>query len=124
MKGILGSAESQAWRRRLLGREPNPERDLRDYLAGEFQSGTPLRVTSRRPAGVGQQLAEREVSRLEVLHAMQLLSYRQRRVVELLYLDGATVEEASEALRVSTRTLLRLRDAAIRAMVGVIYEWR
>ena len=122
MSRALGSAESQE-RLRALGIEPRPERDLLHYLASEFQEGVPMRVTNWRASATGQQLSDREISRLEVLHAIRILPWRQRRVIELRYVDGLTVDMTAERLRTSRDTVQRETAAALRTMAQIIYEW-
>jgi len=125
----LGSFEDQERkleRYRALDREeemPTQAEDLLHYLKGEFQKGVPLRVTTRRSDAVGRALAEREVSRLEVLSALQQLPYRQRRVVELLYIESVPSDEVADRLGISERTVYSDRADALGLMANVIYEW-
>lgn len=123
MRGALGSAESQEWRRRQLGHEPHPNRDLAAYLRGEYQEGRPFQINGREPDAVGRQVTDRMVSRLEVDHALRQLPYRQRRVIDLLYVQGLSRDQVLEQLHISERTLERDRSEALRAMVRIIYEW-
>ncbi len=122
---ILGSCEDQDHKRLILGEDamPTQAEDLRQYLSGEFQKGEPLRITSRHCDRVGRQLADQEVSRLEVLNAIQQLRYRQRRVIELLYVDNACLGDAVSSMGISARTLYRERNEALIAMTEIIYEW-
>lgn len=123
---ILGSHDDQEHKRLLYGEGdmPTQSEDLLHYLSGEFQKGEPLRITSRNCDRVGRQLTDREVSRLEVLSAIQQLRYRQRRVVELLYVESVRPEDAADQLGISIRTLYTERTEALQAMADVIYEWR
>jgi DNA-directed RNA polymerase specialized sigma24 family protein len=118
----LGSAASQA-RFGARGLEPNPVADLAAYLAGEFQAGEPLRLTSRRASGAGQSLSDKMVSRLELANALRLLPYRQRRVVELLYGEDMPAGAVAGRLGVCKRTVWADRLLALTAMAAVIYEW-
>ena len=96
--------------------------DLAAYLAGEYRSGVPWRLTVRHPSATGQQLSDRMVSRLEVANALRTLPYRQRRVVELLYQEDLPVAEVAHRLGVSPRTVSSERHAALVAMVVLIYD--
>jgi len=110
----LGAARS--------GGHRTPVADLAAYLAGEYRSGVPWRVTVRHPTASGQALSDRIVSRLEVAHALRGLSYRQRRVVELLYEEDRSVREVAGRLGVSARTVWSDRSEALAAMTRVIYD--
>lgn len=123
---ILGSHEDQEHKRLLFGEDdmPTQAEDLLHYLSGEFQKGEPLRITSRHCDRVGRQLIDREVSRLEVLSAIQQLRYRQRRVMELLYVETVRPEDAAGQLGISIRTLYTERTEAVKVMTDVIYEWK
>ena len=119
----LGSAAAQE-RARARGQEPSPVADLAAYLAGEYRTGLPWRLTSRRSSATGQALADRMVSRLEAASALRLLPYRQRRVVELLYQEDHTAIAVALRLGVCIRTIHADRRAALVAMAGVIHaEW-
>lgn len=122
---ILGSYEDQEHKRLIYGEGdmPTQAEDLQHYLSGEFQRGEPLRITTRQSDAVGRRLADWEVSRLEVLSAMQQLRYRQRRVMELLYVDGIPADDVANQLRISIRTLYADRSEALQVMTDIIYEW-
>jgi len=110
--GILGANAS--------GRDP--VKDLAAYLAGEYRSGVPWRLTVRHTTATGQALADRLVSRLEVANALRALPHRQRRVVELLYEEDRPPAEVATRLGVSERTVYNDKMAALAAMVEVIYQ--
>ena len=121
----LGSIEEQE-RKRLIygeGEMPTAEQDLETYLAGEFQAGEPLRLVGSRCDAVGRRITDRVVSRLEVLSAMTALPLRQRRGLELRYVEGLGTGEAARRLGISTSTLYADRREALRAMAARIYEW-
>lgn len=103
-------------------RERNPVRDLEAYLRGEYRAGVPWRLTVRHPSATGYALSDRLVSRLEVAHALMLLPYRQRRVVELLYVEDRPAAEVATRLGVSERTVYLDRTDALAAMVAVIHD--
>jgi DNA-directed RNA polymerase specialized sigma24 family protein len=63
------------------------------------------------------------VSRLEVAHALRLLPYRQRRVIELLYQEDRPAGAVAAQLGVCERTVWTERMRALTAMAAVIYEW-
>lgn len=121
MPGALGSVEARDWRQFIAG-QFDPRRDLAHYLAGEFAAGYPIRLTTWRADAVGQQLSDREVSRLEVLSALSRLPYRRRRIVELLYVDDRPWREVARRLHISETTLARERAAALQAMIAIIYD--
>lgn len=121
----LGSIEDQEHKRLIYGEDnmPTQAEDLLHYLAGEFQSGEPLRISTRRSDAVGRQIADREVSRLEVLSAIKQLRYRQRRVMELLYVENVPKSEVAQQLGISARTVDSDRADALETMTETIYEW-
>lgn len=111
---ILGSA--------AMGTHRGPVADLAAYLAGEYRAGVPWRLTVRHTTATGQELHDRLVSRLEVANALRCLSYRQRRVIELLYQEDRPVVEVAGLLGVSPRTVWADRLEALALMVRVIYD--
>lgn len=123
--GPLGSLEARRSRLELLNQNESlsPLRDLAHYLNGEFRLGLPLRLTTWHPDSTGQQLSDRMVSRLELLVALRRLPYRQRRVIELLYVEDKNWLEAAEQLHIANDTLASERIAALARMIAMIYEW-
>jgi DNA-directed RNA polymerase specialized sigma24 family protein len=111
---VLGSAAARAHR--------SPVDDLAAYLAGEYRAGVPWRLTVRHTTATGQELHDRLVSRLEVANALRYLSYRQRRVIELLYDEDRPVVEVAGRLGVSPRTVWADRLEALGVMTRVIYD--
>jgi DNA-directed RNA polymerase specialized sigma24 family protein len=59
---------------------------------------------------------------LEVANALRYLSYRQRRVIELLYDEDRPVVEVAGRLGVSPRTVWADRLEALGVMTRVIYD--
>ncbi len=100
----------------------SPVKDLEAYLVGEYRSGVPWRLTVRHTTATGQALSDRLVSRLEVANAIRQLTYRPRRVIELLYEEDRPVAEIADRLGISERTVYVVRGEALAAMARVIYE--
>jgi DNA-directed RNA polymerase specialized sigma24 family protein len=125
--GILGSREEQERKQWLADvrdvQHPTPAKDLLQYLNGEFQHGVPLHIAGHKWDRVGKCLDDREVSRLEVISAIGRLPHRQRRIMELVYIDGVPCLDAAARLGISERTLYRERSMALDTMVLIIYEW-
>lgn len=101
-----------------------PERDLAAYLKGEYSQGVPFRLTRRQPTATDQALGDRLVSRLEIANALRRLPYRQRRVIELRYIEGRTCDQVGLQLSISDRTVERDAGDALKQMAAWIYEWR
>lgn len=123
MPGPLGSPEAFEARRSRSGHDPDPRRDLLHYLAGEFASGEPMRISGSEPDATGRSLTDRMVSRLEVLTALKRLPYRQRRVIELRFGDNRTVQQVCERLKIGKTAFYSYQEEAVETMVGAIYEW-
>lgn len=123
MPGPLGSSESFEAKLHRHGSAPDPRRDLLHYLGGEFAAGEPMQISSSEPDGTGRSLTDRMVSRLEVMLALKRLPYRQRRVIELRFADGQTVQQVCERLSIGKTAYYRYQEEAIDAMAGAIYEW-
>lgn len=123
MPGPLGSVESLESKRGPRGEPPDPRRDLLHYLQGEFAAGEPLRLASSEPDATGRSLTDRMVSRLEVMLALKRLPYRQRRLVELHFSEGRTVEDVCKRLSIGKTSFYRHQEEAITTMVDAIYEW-
>jgi DNA-directed RNA polymerase specialized sigma subunit len=123
LPGPLGSPESFEAKLARSGRVPDPRRDLLHYLAGEFASGEPMRIAGSEPDATGRSLTDRMVSRLEVLTALRRLPYRQRRVIELRFRDGRSVQDVCGRLRIGKTAYYRYQEDAVETMVAAIYEW-
>jgi DNA-directed RNA polymerase specialized sigma24 family protein len=112
---VLGSPEG--------ARRHTPTRDLAAYLRGEYRAGVPWRLTVRHPSGTGYELSDKVVSRLEIANALRLLSYRQRRLIELHYGDDLSRDRVCRLLGISEATFHRDQAEALRTIVGAVYEW-
>lgn len=119
---VIGSVE-RAGRVDRRGRPITPTRDLGAYLRGEYLNGAPLKLTERHPTKTGYELSDRIVSRLEIANAVRLLPYRQRRIVEMVFEQGLSRQQACHALSISDATFHREKAAALRTIVGAVYEW-
>jgi DNA-directed RNA polymerase specialized sigma24 family protein len=122
---ILGSPEDEERKLLMFGEDdmPTTAEDLKHYLEGEFQKGTPYQLTARDSDKVGRKLSDREVSRLEVISAMEKLRYRRRRIIRLLYVENLAPKQAAKAMNISLRTLYDERREALSEMANTIYEW-
>lgn len=69
-------------------------------------------------------MSDRLVSRLEVANAVRWLPYRQRRILELRYVeDGLTVEQTCRRLNLKRSCYYSQLNQALDAMVERVYEW-
>lgn len=108
----------------VLTRRPDPERDLIHYLrSNEFRDNIPWKIASRQPDRTGLRVTDRIVSRLEVHNALSRLPARQRRTIELLYVEDLDRPDVLYRLGVSSDTLTREHRSAIRQLVDWIFEW-
>lgn len=122
---VLGSVEAQERLRARHGHEPDARKNLAAYLEQEFARGEPWKLSdTRRSSATGLELSDRLVSRLEIANAVRWLPYRQRRILELRFVeDGLTVEETCRRLNLKKTCYYSQLDKALGAMVAVIYEW-
>lgn len=123
MPGPLGSIESLEAKRSRHGHDPDPRLDLLHYLQGEFAAGEPMAISSSSPDATGRSLTDRMVSRLEVMLTLKRLPYRQRRLVQLRFVDGLTVDEVCQRLSIGKTSYYRYQEDAVTTMVAAIYEW-
>jgi len=90
---------SQAMRRILVDYARTQQRTKR--------GGKQLRVTLKDVGVVFPRISEEILAVNESLVRLEKLDPRQARIVEFLYFSGLTVEEAAEALGISSRTVIR-----------------